>query len=1000
MEIIATRRAVPWKLAAAVSMLVAGPLHAADAPAKDDKKADEPLEQIIVTGSRVRHDQFTSDSPVQVITKDESVLAGLVTTSEALQGSTVSGGSNQINNYFGGYVTDGGPGANTLSLRGLGAVRTLVLLNGRRIAPSGTRGSVGAADLNVLPGAMVDRVEILKDGASSVYGSDAVAGVVNIITRKGIKDFTLEGTRVNTMEGGGNQTTLSATGGHAWDRLQLSGSFEFYQRSDEKVGQRSWAKCSTAALINPATGGYAAGSILDPVTGQPKCNPVGGLTGTTSLPNGYIGAFLANSALTAYLPQSRWKPSPATTTPVPGWTQVQAFALRDGNPPSLQDNSLISPTRNFTLFLNGSYDLQALGNAEAYTEFLWTNRASQQTGSRQVLLDYQYDASNDFNGHPFVPQILTNRFADAGFANPFGDEVEARAFVANGNDVSSQSVTFARLVAGLRGDLGFLRDWKYDANVTVSRSNASYTFYSYLTDRVYDSLYVVPVVGATTAPTRTVGGVTYTCASNIGSSTPNCVPAPVLDASLLAGNIDAAWRNYAFRPVTGHTTYDEVTVTGNADGPLFRMPAGEARGALGVEVRSLKLDDTPGQEMINRNLYNFTSAGITRGKDAVREVYGEIELPLLRGIVMAENLSVNFSGRLTQYNSYGSDRTYKAGFNYAPVSWLKLRGTKGSSFRAPALFEQYLSPTSGFLSQQNDPCNDYGQLPATSILYRNCAAEGLPLNWQATSGVQVNSAGGAALGLSSEKSHADTLGVVLQPVLPGKIGDLALAVDWWRINVGNQVSRVGGSNLLSLCYNDPQFRTGGSYCAYSTRAANRSLTVQDNYINIATQVAEGVDYNVRYSRDVGVGNLVVDLRATRYLRQDSRLLPTDPLDKYNGTLEYPKWVGDGEVRYTWKDWTFRYGLTFISGMDSMAYLGEDPATSIFNFKVGSYTTSDVSVKYTGRDKWTVLVGMRNITNEAPKTVSEGAYSRVGNSLLYSGYDYYGRRVWLSLSKSL
>jgi outer membrane receptor protein involved in Fe transport len=101
-----------------------------------------------------------------------------------------------------------------------------------------------------------------------------------------------------------------------------------------------------------------------------------------------------------------------------------------------------------------------------------------------------------------------------------------------------------------------------------------------------------------------------------------------------------------------------------------------------------------------------------------------------------------------------------------------------------------------------------------------------------------------------------------------------------------------------------------------------------------------------------------------------------------------------------KDWTFRYGLTLISSMDSMAYLGEDPATRIFNFKAGSYTTSDVSVKYTGRDKWTVLVGMRNLTNETPKTISEGAYDRVGNSLLYSGYDYYGRREWASVSKSL
>jgi outer membrane receptor protein involved in Fe transport len=996
-------------LAAAGSLLLIGlPSFAADAPAATPAKADakkvdekkdeakEPVEQIIVTGSRIRHDAFTSDSPIQVITKEESVLAGLVTTTETLQGSTVSGGSGQINNYFGGYVTDGGPGANTLSLRGLGAVRTLILLNGRRLAPSGTRGSVGSADLNVLPSSMVDRIEILKDGASSIYGSDAVAGVVNIITRKGIKDFTLEATQMNTWDQGGNQTTVSGTWGHVGDRYEISGSLEMYARSNLTVGQRDWAQCSTAAFIDPTDGSYAAGSVIDPVTGKPKCNPVGGGAGTTGIANNYIGAFLQD-ANGNYQPYNRWTPDSAATAPVPGWRQVQALGKRNGNPASLMYDSLISPTRNYTFFLNGSYDLQALGNAEAYFELLWTHRDSAQVGSRQVILDYQYDASNGFAGHPFVPQILTDRGADVGFGNPLGDEIEARAFIANGNDTSKQSALFTRFVGGLRGDLPFGRDWKYDTNVQLSRSNASYTFMSYLTDRIYDSLYVAPVVGSTTLPTRTVGGVTYQCASG----NPGCVPAPELTADLLAGNIDPTWRNYAFRPVTGHTVFDEAIFSATADGSLFALPAGDARGAVGVEARTLKLDDTPGQDMINQNLYGFTSSGITRGKDAVREAFGEIELPLLRGKFFAENLSIDLSGRLTQYNSYGSDRTYKAGFNYAPFSWLKFRGTKGSSFRAPGLFEQYLSPTSGFVNQSNDPCNDYGQKNPTSAIYINCASEGLPVDFSATNSIQVNSAGGAALGLKSENSHADTLGVVVQPAFPASVGDFAVAVDWWRIVIGNQVAQVGGVNLLNLCYNDPQFRAGGSYCAYSTRDPNdNSLLVQDNYINIATQVAEGVDYNVRYAHDVGLGRLTVDLRATRYLRQDSRLLPTDPLDKFNGTLTSPKWVGDGEVIYKWKDWAFRYGLTYVDSMDSNKYLGVDPTVDPFNFTVGRYTEQSISAKYTSPAKWSAQLGVRNFTNEQPKTTGAGYYDRVGNVLLYSGYDYFGRRVYLSLSKSL
>jgi outer membrane receptor protein involved in Fe transport len=380
----------------------------------------------------------------------------------------------------------------------------------------------------------------------------------------------------------------------------------------------------------------------------------------------------------------------------------------------------------------------------------------------------------------------------------------------------------------------------------------------------------------------------------------------------------------------------------------------------------------------------------------VREVFAEVEAPLLRGLPMAEDLTINVSGRLTNYKSYGSDHTYKVGLNYTPVKWLKLRGTKGTSFRAPAIFEQYLAPTSGFLSPGADPCDGYGSFPVNSNRYINCDSELHDPTFISHNGVQVNSAGGAALGLKSEKSKADTVGIVIQPSFPARVGDLAFAIDWWRIDVNNQVAQIGAPNLLALCYDDAQFRAGGSYCAYSTRDSNGLLVVQDNYINIATQLAEGVDYNVRFTKSVGVGEFVADLRATRYLRQDSRLLPTDPLDKLNGTLLAPKWVGDSDLRYTYKDCTFRYGLTYVGPMDSNALVNQGPT---YNFAVNSYVTHDFSIKYASPSKWSLIVGVRNATDTTPKTISPSAYDRVGNSLLYSGYDYFGRRYFVTLSET-
>ena len=285
-------------------------------------------------------------------------------------------------------------------------------------------------------------------------------------------------------------------------------------------------------------------------------------------------------------------------------------------------------------------------------------------------------------------------------------------------------------------------------------------------------------------------------------------------------------------------------------------------------------------------------------------------------------------------------------------------------------------------------------------MYVNCAAEGLPGNWLAANSVQVNSAGGAELGLDSEKSRADTAGIVIQPSLPASMGDLQVAADWWRISVRNQVAQIGASNLLNLCYNDPDFRGGGSYCTYSHRDVNGNLIVDDNYINIATQLAEGIDYNLRYTRDIGTGVFTVNAEATQYRKQRSRLLPTDPIDDYNGVIYGARWVGDIQLKYKWRSWTYNYYLSYVDKMDSNAYLGVDTSVDPFNFAVGSYITQSASVKYEGSNDWSIVVGIRNLFDEKPKTITPGYYDRVGNAVLYSGYDYFGRRAFVSVSKGL
>ncbi|WP_309663005.1 TonB-dependent receptor plug domain-containing protein, partial [Sphingomonas sp.] len=209
--------------------------------------------EIVVVGSRIRRNRFNTADPVTIITRDEQVDSGFNSTAEVLQSVGVTGGTPQINDSFGGLVVEGGPGVNTLSLRGLGATRTLVLLNGRRIAPAGTRGQVGAADLNVLPNAIIERIEVLNTGASSIYGSDAVAGVVNLVTRTKADGLTFEMQHDILEVGHGNSSRYSLVGGASGSNWGIVGSLEYFARDRLTQGDLKWARCPQQRRLSPLT---------------------------------------------------------------------------------------------------------------------------------------------------------------------------------------------------------------------------------------------------------------------------------------------------------------------------------------------------------------------------------------------------------------------------------------------------------------------------------------------------------------------------------------------------------------------------------------------------------------------------------------------------------------------------------------------------------------------------------------------------------------------------
>lgn len=953
------------------------------------------VKEVVVVGSRIRRTNFDTPSPIKVVTREEATAAGFTSTTDLLQGAGVTGGSSQINNAFGNFVTDGGPGANTISLRGLGATRTLVMINGRRVAPAGTRGAVGSADLNVLPTAMIERVEVLRDGASSIYGSDAIGGVINVITMDKVEGINIEGETNLPTEGGGEQNRLSITGGASDDRWSVSGSFDIYDRANLTVGERDWAKCAPNKLRDPETGESL--DYVDPATGKAKCFNISlrgthGVTintiGTQTIKAsdwedlGFVGPVVGapGSSGTTF---NRFRPNAAVTTGLVGYEGVGGGSndlnVRDTFDPRMLNENIISPARIYTTFWQGSYDLQALGDAKVYFELLGTRRESEQTSFRQAILDYRL-------GSPLIPDALSFSDVLPPTDTTGDDDVGVRAFIGFGSDKSKQTVDFYKPTIGIKGDLEFLPDWKYDAYISYSKSDATYSQQSFLTDKLTYASDAVALPG---------GG--YDCAINTTNPDEHCVPFPLLNAATVGGNLQQNFKDYIFRTVGGSTTYDETVFSVVFDGPLYQLPAGKLQGVLGLEHREEKINDQPGADSVAGNLYNLTSAAPTKGDDSVSEIYTEIEIPVLADIAMAKELTINGSYRYTDYDSYGSDDTYKVGLVYAPVKWLSFRATKGTSFRAPALFEQYQGATTGFLSSSDDPCNGYDEGGVNPNVAANCA---LDLNnepgFQNKNGVEVINAGGAAAGLFAETSENTTYGIIFEPVM-GDSTELSFAVDYFDIQIDNGVQQAGDTEILNRCYaSASDFKNHTGLCRLVSRDPyDKSLTVWDSYTNLSTEISKGWDFDARMQQEIGAGKLLVNLSATHYTSQKSKIFKEDPLLEKNGWFEMPKWSGTGDISYAMNSWRFTYGVDWIGKMEGYTRVEEDPQDSDYDYAVDDYFEHRISVQYS-TDAWEATFGVRNLTNKIPEAISAGDYDRMGSSLLYSGYDYVGRELFVNM----
>ena len=950
--------------------------------------AQQPVvEEVVVTGSRIRRDAFTSASPITVITSETSALAGLLDTADILQNSTVATGQ-QIDDTFSGFVTDGGPGARSVALRGLGEQRTLVLVNGKRWGPSGIGGGTNSVDLSAIPESSIVRYEILKDGASSIYGADAVAGVVNALTTQRFDGALINVEGFVPQAGSGELVVADGTWGRVGPDWSFNVSAGYNRRYDMTRNQRDWAGCSKRPRFTDQTGNGTIDNT-NPETGEPLC--FGFLYGTLAFTP--FGLLRYEPSLAELDPSNPYFSRPQqfgipfyTTVPVHGWDPTSDPArpdalwdnegayYRDTREPEIEDIVSDRELFSITSFADKDFDIGGR-SANVYYEFYYNRRSTTYTrGYRQFFPDVPptnptnplgiYGPLARFGGFSPAPVVPTYELYDP------DSRIEVDRYNA---------------FVGLEGDLS--ATWSYDAYVGTNYSNGTIRNWQFLDDRVTASLN----------STLDANG-NLVCAE---PTIPGCVPANLFtEDALLRGRLPADVLGFIAKETVGETTYSGYQLSAYATGRLFSMPNGEdVNLVVGVETRNEEINDVPDPDAQANNFWGFATAGITAGDDTVRELFTEFEVPFLQGLPWSEELLLNGSGRWTDYDSYGSDTTYRVALDYQMVPQIRFRGTLGTSFRAPDLFEQFQGNQQGFVSAFLDPCIDYGEeYDPDHVIYQNCEALGLAPDHGTTGAPSILSIVGGNKDLLAETSDAWTAGIVVQPE-PADVLGLSLAFTWYEIELENTVSDVSPSYVLGTCYG-----SAGLTHAFCSRVGSRDAngflsSVDASRLNIGRQFTRGFDVDFVMEQSFPSFDLTIDGTIAILKEQTTELFE----EEWNSVNRwgYPKWNAVMDVVLDYRDWRFFWRMNFLG------HTSEDPVYDPGTTNVDRMYWTDnhwehtFTVRWSNAD-WTVLGTVRNLFDKQPPLVADGvprdATSRIFNILPGVGYDIFGRSFVLQVAR--
>jgi len=880
--------------------------------------------KITVTGSRIVRDTYSSISPLQVLTTEQQRTVGAFDPSQILQRDPAAAGT-QIDATFQGFVLDNGPGSQTLNLRGLGADRTLLLVNGRRLAPAGAEGAPANPSINLIPGSLVDRYDLLLDGASTIYGSDAVAGVGNIVLRKDFDGLELFARGEINPAGAGEDYTISGAWGFNTDRGVFGVGVEYDYRDEIELRDRDFfTGCSTNLEVTQ-DGEFRTLGISDDAVVRARNNNQIGVVPDECVQFVGTGALLIEGTRSF----SVFRQPGQGNFGIPGFSDTQnAFGQDvDSDGDGIRDvdfrfNNLDGQNLRQT-FLSE----QKLINAMAYGEYTFPGEANitpffEANFSRAEIgtdnsgisqLTPVAPASNPFNpcnlNNPngFDCRFLDNEFSGltgGPFALPTGTSREVRSFFSIRGDRDNFEVTQEqyRGVLGVRGDLPFMGpSWTFEMAGVYSKSIGISSRIGVRSDRLALALGVDPTqpggvelraFGNSPLPG---GPCDVASLSNPGNAQPDlnadqCVPVNIFADSVFnvpfgsfATDAEAA---YLLDSRDFRTEYEQVLLSGFLTGDLFELPAGPVGVVFGAEWREDTIDSQPDAVASEGLLFGFFADQGAAGSKWIRELYGELSFPLMAGETLVEELTLDVSGRLTDEEFYGTNGTYSIKAGWRPVSPLLLRITYGTSFRAPNLRENFLRGQTGFLFL-NDPCA-VPEIAFDSLgggynpdldnrdpaILDNCRREGRDptrvginaqgTNTQGSQSVEIQT--GGSLDINPETSTALNAGFSFEETF-GDGWDVALGMTYFDIQLRDSIVEPSAQFVVNDCFlrDDAQRSPFCERLAFDTDPNNTRLLVSDvnsGFINLNQEAVRGIDFNAAFGKEVLIGGEIFDLGLT------------------------------------------------------------------------------------------------------------------------------------------